>query len=131
MRHEYQEYIVPALLMSHRSRAEALHGIETQIRREKAEALGRAGGRLEDALKTLEGARGAIGGMNLRLLDETGSAEEAALLQEARERLAARLPLLRDRADLAYLYLIIQREAVGVRTHVDVERTYRVSERLG
>jgi len=117
--------------MSHRSRAEALHGIETQIRREKAEALGRAGGRLEDALKTLEGARGAIGGMNLRLLDETGSAEEAALLQEARERLAARLPLLRDRADLAYLYLIIQREAVGVRTHVDVERTYRVSERLG
>ena len=114
-----------------RSGVDALQAIETEIRREKAEALGRAGERLEDALKTLEGAQGAIGGIDSRLRDETGSAEEAALLQEVREKLAARLPLLRDRADRAYQYLIIQREAVGVRSHLDVERCYRVSERLG
>ena len=47
------------------------------------------------------------------------------------EQLAPRLLVLRDRADLAYQYLIIQREAVGVRSHLDVERSYRVSERLG
>jgi len=41
-----------------RSGVDALQAIETEIRREKAEALGRAGQRLEDALKTLEGARG-------------------------------------------------------------------------
>lgn len=114
-----------------RSGVDALQAIETEFRREKAEALGRAGERLEDALKTVEGARGAIGGIDSRLRDETGSAEEAALLQEAREKLAARLPLLRYRADRAYQYLIIQREAVGVRSHLDVERSYRVSERLG
>jgi hypothetical protein len=114
-----------------RSGVDALQAIETEIRREKAEALGRAGERLEDALKTVEGARGAIAGIDARLRDETGSAEEAAPLQEGREKLAARLPLLRDRADRAYQYLIIQREAVGVRSHLDVARCYRVSERLG
>jgi len=114
-----------------RSRTDALQTVEAEIRREKAEALGRAGERLEDALKTVEGVRGAIGGIDSRLRDETGSAEKSVLVQEAREKLAARLPLLRDRADRAYQYLIIQREAVGVRSHLDVERCYRVSERLG
>ena len=114
-----------------RSGVDALQAIETEIRREKAEALGRAGERLEDALRALEGVRVVIGGIDSRLRDETGSAEEAALLQEAREQLAARLPLLCDRADRAYQYLIIQREAVGVRSHLDVERCYQISERLG
>jgi len=113
------------------SGVDAFQAIETEILREKAEAVGRAGEPLEDALKTVEGARGAIGGIDSRLRDETGSAEEAALLQEAREKLAARLLLLRDRAHLAYQYLIIQREAVAVRYHLDVERCYQVSERLG
>jgi len=117
--------------MSHRNRAEALHGIETEIRQEKAETLGRAGERLEDALKALEGARVAIGGVEARLRLGSGPPEEAASLREAREQLAARLLVLRDQADLAYQYLIIQREAVGVRSHLDVGRSYNVSERLG
>ena len=96
-----------------RSRAHALQEIEAEIRQEKAETLRRAGERLEDALNALESARAAIGGM------------------EAREQLAARLAVCRDLAHLAYQYLIIQREAVGVRSHLDVERSYRVSERLG
>ena len=61
-----------------RSGVDALQAIQAEIRREKAEALGRAGERLEDALNALESAREA-----------------------------------------------------GVRSHLDVERSYRVSERLG
>jgi hypothetical protein len=93
--------------------ADALQAIEAEIRREKAEALGRAGERLEDALNALESARASFAEI------------------EAREQLAARLAVCRDRAHLAYQYLIIQREAVGVRSHLDVERSCRVSERLG
>lgn len=93
--------------------ADALQAIEAEIRREKAEALGRAGERLEDALNALESARASFAEI------------------EAREQLAARLAVCRDLAHLAYQYLIIQREAVGVRSHLDVERSYRVSERLG
>jgi hypothetical protein len=96
-----------------RSRADALQAIEAEIRREKAEALGRAGERLEDALNALESAWASFAEI------------------EAREQLAARLAVCRDLAHLAYQYLIIQREAVGVRSHLDVERSYRVSERLG
>ena len=96
-----------------RSGVDALQAIGSEIRQEKAETLRRAGERLEDALNALESARAAIGGM------------------EACEQLAARLAVCRDRAHLAYQYLIIQREAVGVRSHLDVERSYRVSERLG
>ena len=59
--------------------ADALQAVEAEIRREKAEALGWAGDRLEDALNGLERAR----------------------------------------------------EAVGVRIHLDVERSYKVPERLG
>jgi hypothetical protein len=44
--------------------------------------------------------------------------------------LAARRGILCDRARLAYVYLIIQREAVGMRNHLDVERCYRISERV-
>lgn len=98
--------------LSLRGRAHALQEIEAEIRQEKAETLRRAGERLEDALNALESARAAIGGI------------------EAREQLAARLAVCRDLAHLAYQYLIIQREAVGVRSHLDVERSYRVSERL-
>jgi hypothetical protein len=114
-----------------RSRADALQAIEAEIRREKAEALGRAGERLEDALNALESARASFAEIEARLRHGSNPPQEAASLREAREQLAARLAVCRDRAHLAYQYLIIQRDAVGVRSHLDVERSYRVSERLG
>jgi hypothetical protein len=112
------------------NRPSAVEAVEGEILQEKAEALGRTGERLGDALKALEAARVAIGGIEARLRDGTGSAEEAALLQEAREKLAARLPLLRDRSDRAFHYLVIQREAVRARDHRDIERSYKIPERL-
>jgi len=114
-----------------RSRAHALQEIEAEIRQEKAETLRRAGERLEDALNALESARASFAEIEARLRHGSNPPEEAASLREAREQLAARLAVCRDLAHLAYQYLIIQREAVGVRSHLDVERSYRVSERLG
>lgn len=111
-------------------RPDSLRAIEAEIRREKAEALGRAGERLDDALEALEGARVAIAEIESRLRGGTGSAEETASLWKAYESLAARLAVLRGRADLAYQYLIIQREAVGVWCHLDVERCYKILDRL-
>jgi hypothetical protein len=114
-----------------RRSVDALQAIEAEIRREKAEALGRAGERLEDALNALESARASIAEIEARLRHGTNPPEEAASLREAHEQLPARLAVCRDLAHLAYHHLIIQRETVGVRSHLDVERCYRVSERLG
>ncbi|MGH7410153.1 MAG: hypothetical protein ACREJ6_03695, partial [Candidatus Methylomirabilis sp.] len=68
--------------------------------------------------------------MTVHLRDSSSLPEEVSSLQEFHSSLTARLAVLRDRARLAYEYLTIQREAVGVRNHQDVERCYRVSERL-
>lgn len=116
--------------LSRRQRAEGLRAIEAEIMGEKAEALGRAGQRLEEALRVLENARGTIDEIEIRLRDCGSSPEELSLLREARADLTARLKVLRDQADQAYQFLIIQREAVGVRNHLDVERCYGISERL-
>ena len=114
-----------------RSHADALQAIEAEIRGEKAGALGRAGERLEDALDALESVRASIGEIESRLRHGSNPPEEAASMRETHEQLAARRAVCRDRAHLAYQYLIIQREAVGVRSHLDVERCYQISERLG
>lgn len=108
----------------------ALQAIEAEILREKAEALGRAGLRLEKALDDLENVREAIDGIELRLRRCGGCPEETALLREAHSSLIARLGPLRNRASLAYQFLIIHREAVGVRNHLEMERCYRILERL-
>jgi predicted nuclease with TOPRIM domain len=110
---------------------DALQTIEAEIRREKAEALGRAVERLEQALNDLEGVNEMIARIEGCLRDSSSLPEETATLRQAHANLKARLAVLRDRARLAHEYLLIQREAVGVRSHLDVERCYRVSERLG
>ncbi len=84
---------------------------------------------MEDALIALENARKVMGWMKTRLRSCEGSPEEQTLLQQVYETLAARLTVLRDRADLAYQYLITQREAVGLRNHLEVERCFEVPER--
>jgi hypothetical protein len=123
-------YFHGALTISLRGRGDALRLIEGEIRREKAEALGRAGERLEGALNALDGVEAAITKIDDRLRHGTGTPEKAASLREARRQLVDRRVVLRDRANLAYQYLVIQREAVGVRSHHDVDRCYRIAERL-
>ncbi len=70
-------------LLSGPPRADGLQAIEAEILREKAEALGRTGLRLEEALDTLEKMRETIDGIELRLRHCLGLAGETASLREA------------------------------------------------
>ncbi|HET7342243.1 MAG TPA: hypothetical protein VFL90_12350 [Methylomirabilota bacterium] len=90
-------------------RREGLAKVEEEIRREKAAALGRAGERLEAALAATD----ALG----RALDaESDPGRRAALLED--------YEAARRRASHARTMLLIQREAIGLRQHRDVDRTF-------
>ena len=117
-------------LLSGPSRPNAFQAVEFEILREKAEALGRTGQRLEEALDALEEAREAMEGVELRLRHCNASPEEVASLQEAHMNLTVRLRALHERARQAYHFLIIHREAIGLRNHLEVGRCYKISERL-
>ena len=106
-----------------------LQAIEAEILQEKAEALGRAGQRLEEALAAMEQVREAIERIEFHLRQCSDPAETASL-REAHSHLTARYGVLRDRAHQAHQFLIIHREAVGARNHLEVERCYNISERL-
>ena len=83
--------------------------------KEKAEALGRIGGRLDESLR------------RLRILDERmgileregkGAREVNALIREFNQ--------VRERARQYLHYLIIQREAIGFCRHTNVTRMYQI-----
>jgi hypothetical protein len=89
--------------------AEAHRRIVEEIAREKAVTLGRAGERLEATLATVaEAARALRGGAD----------------PVARERLAAAYDAAWRAAEAARLTLVIQREAVGLRHHRDVDQQF-------
>ena len=90
-------------------REEAFGRIEEEILREKASALGRAGERLEDALAAVAACA--------RALD--AETDPGRRVQRLAEYEAAR-----RHASAVRLMLIIQREAVGLRHHRDVDRQF-------
>ena len=92
-----------------KSRGEGLRRVESEIAQEKAAALGRAGERLEEALATLTTLVQAFAGTN----DETRRAELRAAYRTARARVRT-----------ARLYLLIQREALGLRSHRVVDQQF-------
>lgn len=81
-----------------------LESVQAEIAQEKASALARAAGRLEDALAAL------------RAFDEEPPAQGDT---------AARRPLV-DAAGQALWYYVVQREACGLRDVESVLREYRV-----
>src|SRR5262245_19066849 len=92
-----------------RSREEAHRKLEEVIRAEKAATLGRAGERLERALRDVDRVRRALDGIpssprRQRLLDEYRQARARAL--DARHT------------------LLIQREAIGLRNHRTVDQHF-------
>jgi hypothetical protein len=89
-------------------RAEAFQRVESEIAREKAATLGRAGERLEAALQEAWAL--------LDRLDRAPAAERADLLAAYRQA--------RERAAHARLALIIQREALGLRHHRIVDQQF-------
>lgn len=84
--------------------------VEVEIMKEKASALGRVGERLDASL-----ARLAI-----------LSARIAEADRHERHRLEAEYRAERARAAELRYYLVVQREALGVRRHADVDRAYPV-----
>jgi hypothetical protein len=100
----------------------AVDQIESEIRKEKAETLGRAGERLEQALLEIEGMRREILSLAEKGRVPTTEDRDQFRLQMA-ERLAEHARLC-DGAKRLRHTLIIQREAVGLWRHEDVDRQY-------
>jgi hypothetical protein len=90
-------------------RAETHRRIDEEIRREKAAALGRAGERLEEALRDTE---------------EIARRLDAAADETTRRELADAYEAARQRAQAARYALVIQREAIGLRNHRDLDRLF-------
>ena len=97
-------------------RREGLERIEKEIVQEKAAVLGRAGERLEAALADARAAAEALDA-------EEDPARRAALLHS--------YEVARRRAISARLMLVIQREAIGLRHHRDVDRLFPEPPRRG
>lgn len=96
-------------------REEALQRTEKEIVAEKAATLGRAGERLEAALRLAAELRGAL---------------REAPAGEARERAREGYREARTRALEARRILIIQREAIGLRNHRLVDQQFPELPRL-
>jgi len=94
--------------------------VEAEIRREKAEALGRTGERLERILHEIQAFRREL----VHLTSGRGGLKGAARVWvECRVKLAEHDRLC-DRAGYLRHCLIVQREAMGLRRHDDVDRQY-------
>lgn len=91
------------------SRGDGLRRIEGEIAHEKAAALGRAGERLEEALAAL---------------DDLARAIEATTDDARRDELRDAYRATTARARAARLHLLIQREAVGLRSHRVVDQQF-------
>jgi hypothetical protein len=92
--------------------AEGLARTEEELRAEKAAALGRIAGALEGMLAELRQRREDFARL--------ASHERARAVEEYRS--------LRERARLYRWYLVVQREALGLFRHEDVDRHYPLPE---
>ena len=94
--------------------AESLARTEAELRAEKAAALARIAATLEGLLAELSRRRETFGAL---------SSEERAAAAEAYDA-------LREQARLYRWYLVVQREALGLVRHDDVDRHYPPPEPL-
>lgn len=103
-------------------RKRGFNDVESEIRKEKAEALGRVGERLERGLQELEAFRRELLGLVLASRQTVRDGEER-FPAEIDQKLAE-YARLREQAKALRHSLIIQREAVGLSRHEDVDRQY-------
>jgi len=96
--------------------------VEAEIRKEKAETLGRAGERLGQILLVIEALRQEILSQTEKRL-ETSLGGWDQIASDMRKKLAEHARLC-DQAKHLRHTLIIQREAVGLWSHEDVDRQY-------
>jgi hypothetical protein len=93
---------------------DGLARLEAEMRAERAAALGRIAGVLEGILAELRQRRQDLG----------------RLPRAERPRAADAYDALRERARLYRWYLVVQREALGLFHHEDVDRHYPLPEPL-
>lgn len=105
---------------------EQFEKLQAEIQREKAEAVGRAGERLEEAIRKLAELGESIEGLRGEL---QGATFDRDSLTRAVGLLVQHHNLLRQKAAVYHRYLIIQ-HAVGFTDHRDVYRVYRVPDPL-
>ncbi|OPY12224.1 MAG: hypothetical protein A4E70_00120 [Syntrophus sp. PtaU1.Bin005] len=116
--------------------------LQEELLREKAEVLSRAGERVSSILQQLQDMEEDIEG-SLRFL--TGDCSEGSvnvalspdavmpeplMIEKINEKIL-QFNALREEAKLRYHYLIITREALGMRKHHWVEAIYKIPARKG
>jgi len=99
-----------------------IEAVESEIRMEKAGALGRAGEALEGAIQALQTFRQEVFGLLMSAQESSGHGEGRLAVEFEQELNEDARRLERTRA-LRHA-LIIQREAVGLRRHEEVDRQY-------
>ncbi len=104
--------------------------IQQEIMRARAEALTRAGRSVEEALHKLEVLKEQIEQLK-GLLEETSDRPESqgALIDGINDTVE-RYNAMRKYADLRYHYLIITREALGLRHHERVAEIYKIPPKM-
>lgn len=119
-------------MFSSSDRNDAFIKLEQEIRKEKAEALGRAGERVKKALTAAYELRQVILALGQQLVGGVEASDwwEAASVRREFDRRIAEYNRLCERAQTYYHYLLVQREALGFRRHPDFERHYVIPERL-
>lgn len=93
-----------------KTREEALGSVEHEVRKEKATALGRVGRRLEGFLEELQD-------LQQRLARLDGADRRALVIAHAE---------VRKQAELYLWYLVVQREAMGIRQHSELDDYYPI-----
>jgi hypothetical protein len=98
-------------------KGEGFRRLEEEVRRARAEALGRAGERLEDGLARLAALDRQVDVVWHEPEEAPGREARLAAVAAARARVRAEVVRLRQ-------HLLIQREALGLRRHVVVDELY-------
>jgi hypothetical protein len=97
-------------MISFKARSEMLGRTETELKSEMAASLGRIGRTLESLIAQLQHIRNE--------LPEIGD--------ERKEHYRT----LHGQAELYYWYLIVQREAIGIRNHTALRQTFRIPDKI-
>jgi hypothetical protein len=100
-------------------------GLQEEILKEMAEALGNSGERLERSLERLTRCEATLQRLLKKMGEEEDPAQRSAIRQEVMKE-AQRYNTLRKAAVEALRYLIIHREAVGFRNHRLVHEKFRI-----
>lgn len=102
--------------------------LKEELQRERAVVLGRAGESVQKALDKLKAAETAINALTESLHScsaTAGNAGRRRAVKEINEQIH-QYNRLRDYAKLRYYYLVVTREAMGLRRHHWVEKTYPI-----